>query len=102
MITLTPPKNKGETFEGIAFQFCKIATVSLIAGRFTLPVASGLCALFYLLTLANGKNDTRCFLRKPWILIVLWGAVCAAATTLILNPNLSTELWSAALGRKGS
>ena len=92
-IPLTPPKTKGETYEGIAFQFCKVATVALLAGRFTLPVASGLCAIFYIFTLANGKHDTRCFLRNPWILVAFWGAISVASTYFILDPTYFTALW---------
>jgi hypothetical protein len=68
-------KSKGEVYEGIAFQFCKIATVALIAGRFALPVAAGCCAVFYALALAKGKRDTRCVLRYPLVLIVVWGGI---------------------------
>lgn len=73
-------KSKGEIYEGVAFQFCKVATVALIAGRFALPVAAIACAIFYILALFSGKRDTRCVLRYPaliaafWILVAIgWG-----------------------------
>ncbi|AIE87750.1 hypothetical protein [Fimbriimonas ginsengisoli] len=78
-------KTKGEVYEGIAFQFCKIATVSLIAQRFTLPVAAGCCALFYVLAMVHGKRDTRCVLRYPPLLVLLWGAVASVSLWLILR-----------------
>lgn len=81
--------------EGIAFQFCKIATVSLLAGRYTLPVASGLCAAFYLWTFAAGQHTTRCILRYPLLLTLFWGLVCAGSITLMVNPNLLPHFFSA-------
>jgi hypothetical protein len=81
-------KTRGEVYEGIAFQFCKIATVTLLAGRFALPIAAAACALFYALALANGKRDTRCVLRYPWVLITVWGLVAVASLVVILNPAL--------------
>ncbi|HSI73026.1 MAG TPA: hypothetical protein VK934_07595 [Fimbriimonas sp.] len=80
-------KTKGEIYEGIAFQFCKVATVALIAGRFALPVASGLCAVFYVLAIFNGKKDTRCFLKHPGLIAALWAVVCAVSIAVLLNPE---------------
>lgn len=81
-------KPKGLVLEGIAFQFCKIATVSLLAGRYTLPVASGLCATFYLWTYVAGQHTTRCILRYPLLLTLFWGAICAGSIALMVNPTL--------------
>ncbi len=78
---------RGDKLEGIAFQFCKVATVALIAGKYVLPVASGLCSAFYIAALASGKKDTRCFLREPLLLIALWGAVCAVSIYRIGHPD---------------
>ncbi len=86
MTTTTDSTKKGETYEGIAFQFCKIATVTLLAGRFALPLAAAACAVFYALALANGKRDTRCVLRYPWLLIILWSTVAMVSATLIIWP----------------
>lgn len=79
-------KTKGEVYEGIAFQFCKIATVTLIAGRFALPLAAGLCAIFYILAMSRGKIDTRCRLKHPALIASFWGIVCVISTYLIINP----------------
>lgn len=78
-------RSKGEVYEGIAFQFCKVATVSLIAQRFTLPVAAGCCAIFYVLALAHGKRDTRCILRYPALLVGFWGVVAGVSLWLIVR-----------------
>jgi hypothetical protein len=83
-----PTKNKGQIYEGIAFQFCKIATVTLIAGRFALPIAAGACSIFYVLAMFNGKKDTRCFLRYPALIAALWAIVCVVSLVIILNRNM--------------
>jgi hypothetical protein len=82
------PKSAGEKLEGIAFQFCKIATVALIAGRYTLPVAAGLCAILYAMAYFSGKKDTRCWLRYPLLLTAVWGVVCGVSATAIARPDL--------------
>ncbi|MBV6503529.1 MAG: hypothetical protein AKCLJLPJ_01609 [Fimbriimonadales bacterium] len=77
-------KSKGEVYEGVAFQFCKVATVSLLAGRYTLPVAALMCALFYALAYAKGKKDTRCIGRYPLAIAAFWlAAGCAMLWWLI-------------------
>gem|GEM_PF-1688224 len=79
---------RGEVLEGIAFQFCKIATVTLIAGRYALPVAAALCAVFYALALRAGKKDTRCVLRYPALLIAIWSAVAIVSLLAITRPDV--------------
>ena len=73
------PPSRGEALEGIAFQFCKVATVALIAGRWVLPISSGACAIFFLAAFANGKRDTRCFLRSPLLAAAVFGVICAGS-----------------------
>jgi hypothetical protein len=74
--------------ERIAFQFCKIATVALIAGPYTLPVASGLAAVLFGAAFVQGCRTSKCFLRYPLLLTVLWAAVCATSIAIILRPDL--------------
>ena len=82
-------KTKGEVYEGIAFTFCKIATVILIAQKFALPAAAGAAAVFYILAHLKGKKDTRCFLRIPLLLAGFWGSVCLVSLYFILWPILN-------------
>lgn len=70
-------RTKGEIFEGLAFQFCKVATVALLTGRWCLPVASGIGAALFLAAHLNGKRDTRCFLRSPLLAAATLALVCA-------------------------
>lgn len=73
------PRTRAEVFEGLGFSFCKVATVALLTGRWCLPVASGLCAGFFLLAHLGGKRDTRCLLRHPLLAALVYGAVCAGS-----------------------
>lgn len=81
-------KTRGEIYEGIAFQFCKVATVTLLLGRFALPVASGLCAVFYVMAVAKGKKDTKCWLKHPLLIAGLWAVVCVVSSVLVIQPYL--------------
>ncbi|RYG27045.1 hypothetical protein EON82_00895 [bacterium] len=78
-------RTRGEVLEGIAFQFCKVATVALIAGRWTLPLASGLCAVFFIAAHLNGKKDTRCLLRFPLLAAAVFASVCMGSVWFILG-----------------
>jgi hypothetical protein len=78
--------DKGEQYEKIAFNFCKIATVVLIFGRWALPVAAGAAAILYLLAHFHGKRDTRCILKKPIIIGVFWSVVAVLAVANIVHP----------------
>ena len=79
-------KTPGEVYEGIAFTFCKAATLILLTGHFALPVAAGGAAIFYALTYRAGKNDTRCVFKKPLFIAALWGVVSVVSLFLILRP----------------
>jgi hypothetical protein len=70
-----PEKTRGEVYEGIAFTFCKAATLILLTQKFALPVAAGAAALFYVLAQIHGKKDTRCILKEPILIATFWGAV---------------------------
>lgn len=70
---------RGAVLEGVAFQFCKVATVALIAGRWTLPISSGLCAALFLAAYLNGKRDTRCRLRSPLLASAVYAVVCVGS-----------------------
>lgn len=79
-------KGRGEIVEGVAFQFCKVATVAFILGRWTLPVASGLAAGLYLWAYFSGKKDTRCVLKHPLIIAAFWGTVSVISFWLTFHP----------------
>ena len=70
-------KTRGEAYEGIAFTFCKAATIILLTQKFALPVAAGACAVFYVLAWTHGKKDTRCVMRLPLLIAAFWGLIAA-------------------------
>lgn len=76
----------GGKLEGLAFQFCKIATVSLLAGRYVLPVSAGLCACLYFAAYFKGKRESRCILRYPLLIGAFWLAVTAGWFMVTLGP----------------
>jgi type IV secretory pathway VirB3-like protein len=82
-----PARSRGEAYEGIAFTFCKAATVILVCQKLALPIAAGLAALFYLLAYAHGKRDTRCWLRKPLLIAAFWGGVAVVAVVMQAIPR---------------
>lgn len=83
------PEPASERFGRLAFAYCKIATVSLIAGRFALPVAAFLSALFFVVSYVRGKKDTKCYLQNPLLAAGFW--------IVILVAWVLTQLYSASL-----
>lgn len=86
--SMARPQSKGEVYEGIAFTFCKAATIILITQRFALPVAAGAAAIFYVLADRHGKKDTHCALRIPLLIAAFWGAVSLVSLYLLVHPYL--------------
>jgi hypothetical protein len=82
-------KTLGEKFEGIAFTFCKAATIILLTQKFALPIASGAAAAFYIGAYALGKKDTCCWLKWPPLIAGFWGLVCLISTYLTFNPRVA-------------
>lgn len=79
-------RTRGAVYEGLAFTFCKTATLCLLLQQFALPVAAGLAAVFFTLAHVQGKRESRCILRVPLLIAALWAAVCVAWVWLRLNP----------------
>ena len=82
------PRSKGEVYEGIAFTFCKAATIILLTQKFALPVAAGLAAIFYVLATLHGKKNTRCILKIPLLIAAFWGTVSLASLYLTVRSML--------------
>lgn len=94
MTTTSPTKSPGQVYEGIAFTFCKCATVALLCGRFALPVAALMCAVFFVMAYAKGERETRCILGPPLVVAAFWTVVAAASLTLMFVPTLGTAILS--------
>jgi len=69
---LEEARSRGKKLEGIAFSFCKAATVALVFQKFALPAAALLSAIFFLLAFSAGEKETRCALRYPLIIALFW------------------------------
>jgi len=79
-------KTKGEKYEGIAFTFCKAATIILLLQQLALPIASGAATVFYLLAYFNGKKDTCCIMRLPLFIAAFWSIVCVLSFYFLFHP----------------
>jgi hypothetical protein len=77
-------RSKGDMYEGVAFTFCKAATLALLfqllaGSKYILPAVALGTALLYVLTVLNGRYTTRCILGPPWVIITFWSVVAGAA-----------------------
>jgi hypothetical protein len=80
--TFRPPLSRPEKYERLAFTFCRMGTVGLIAWAvtpavFVLGVALVAIAL-YARAVTLGVSWTRCFLRRPTLIIGVWAAIALA------------------------
>ncbi len=87
-VTLPSGKTKADVYEGIAFTFCKCATVALICGRYTLLVAASAAMAFYLMAHFGGRRTTRCVLGPPIVVAFVWGLVAVASGLILFAPDL--------------
>jgi hypothetical protein len=77
-----PPLSRPEKYERMAFTFCRMGTVGLIAWAvtpaiFVLVVALVAIAL-YAKSITLGVSWSKCFLRRPTLIIGFWALVAAA------------------------
>ena len=77
-----PILSPAEKYERLAFTFCKMGTVGLMAWALTPPifvlVVAVVAIALYGRALALGLVRSRCFLRKPLLIIAFWAFVAAA------------------------
>ena len=79
---IRPPRSRPEKYENLAFTFCRMGTVGLIAwlvspAVFVLAVAVIAIAL-YARSISLGVSWTKCFLRRPTLIIAFWAVVAVA------------------------
>jgi hypothetical protein len=77
-----PPLSPPEKYERLAFTFCRMGTVGLIAwlvtpAVFVLVVAVVAIAL-YARAMTLGVSWSKCFLRRPTLIIGFWALVAVA------------------------
>jgi hypothetical protein len=79
---IRPPLSRPEKYERMAFTFCRMGTVGLLAwlvspAIFVLVVAIVAIAL-YARSITLGVSWSKCFLRRPTLIIGVWAAIAAA------------------------
>jgi hypothetical protein len=83
-----PPLSQPEKYERMAFTFCRMGTVGLIAwvvtpAVFVLVVAVVAIAL-YAKSITLGVSWSKCFLRRPTLIIGVWAAIAIADLVWLL------------------
>jgi hypothetical protein len=77
-----PPLTKPEKYERLAFTFCKMGTVGLMAWALTPPVfvlvVATVAIALYARSITLGVSWSRCFLRRPTLIIGFWALVATA------------------------
>ena len=79
---IRPPLSRPEKYERMAFTFCRMGTVGLIAwlvspAIFVLVVAL-VAIVLYAKSISLGVSWSKCFLRRPTLIIGFWAAVASA------------------------
>ena len=80
-----PPLTRAQKYDRLAFTFCKMGTVGLIAWLLTPPVFVLIVALgaiyLYGRAVALGITRSQCILRRPMLIMGFWTVVAAADAT---------------------
>jgi len=83
-----PPSTRAQKYDRLAFTFCKMGTVGLIAWLVTPPafvlVAAVVAIYLYGRAVALGITRSQCILRRPLLIMGFWAAVAAADATWLL------------------
>ena len=84
-----PPLTRAQKYDRLAFTFCKMGTVGLIAWLLTPPVFVLLVAVaaigLYAKAVALGITRSQCILRRPLLIMGFWAAVAAATGTWLVT-----------------
>ncbi len=91
-----PPLSRPEKYERLAFTFCRMGSVGLIAwlvgpAIFVLVVAL-IAIVLYGRAMSLGVSWSKCFLRRPTLIIGFWAGVVVldAYWILVLGQRLPT------------
>ena len=83
-----PPLTRAQKYDRLAFTFCKMGTVGLIAWLLTPPVFVLIVALgaiyLYGRAVALGITRSQCILRRPMLIMGFWAVVVAADATWLV------------------
>src|SRR5262249_11126859 len=79
---IRPPLSRPEKYERLAFTFCRMVTVGLIAWALSpaglVPVGAVVEIALYAKSISLGVSWSKCFLRRPTLIIGAWAAIAAA------------------------
>ena len=74
-----PPLTRPEKYERMAFTFCRMGTVGLIAWLVTPPIfvliVAVVAIVLYARSITLGVSWSKCFLRRPSLIIGVWAAI---------------------------
>jgi hypothetical protein len=77
-----PPLSRPEKYERLAFTFCRMGTIGLIAWLVTPAVFVLVVAIvaigLYAKSITLGVSWSKCFLRRPTLIIGFWAVVAVA------------------------
>ncbi len=83
-----PPLSRAQKYDRLAFTFCKMGTVGLIAWLVTPPIFVLLVAVaaiyLYGRAVALGITRSQCILRRPLLIMGFWAAVAAGIATWLI------------------
>lgn len=83
-----PALTRAQKYERLAFTFCKMGTVGLLAWLITPPVFVLLVAMgaiyLYGRALALGITRSQCVLRKPLLIMSFWAVVASGIVGWLL------------------
>jgi hypothetical protein len=83
-----PPLTPAQKTERLAFTFCKMGTIGLLAWLVTPPIfviiVASAAIVLYGRALAQGLDRARCILRYPRLIMGFWAAVVAATVTWLV------------------
>jgi hypothetical protein len=91
-----PPLTRPEKYERMAFTFCRMGTVGLIAWLVTPPIFVLVVAIaaiaLYARSITLGVSWSKCFLRRPTLIVGVWAAIAIADAywLLVLGGRLPT------------
>jgi hypothetical protein len=79
---IRPPLTRPEKYERMAFTFCRMGTVGLIAWVVTpavfVLVVAVVAIVLYARSITLGVSWSKCFLRRPTLIIGFWAVVAVA------------------------
>src|SRR4051812_17433164 len=80
--------SQAEKYEKLAFTFCKLGTSGLLCWLLTPPIFVLLAAVvaiaLYGRAVTLGLDRSRCFLRKPLLIMGFWATVAVADATWLI------------------